>query len=480
MKKTIIGFYANVMLGIGIMFSSCSGKKSAIEGYEWLEGKWKVESEYLNATMVVSKNIFTIESDDQRFQIENNPIHIGQTHNYYYGENGSDILALDIENISIAIDEENKSIILLAGEYESYTLVKVTEDKELDNNKPSVTDFGPIENDKITNSANTSCASDANHSLEFTKTYGWDDDKLKGKVKRVEESSVDYYDKDWGKWEITKEYDSYGRICYIKRDQNTFIFSSQIYPMGFPIHEKNGGIKQYSALYTYGRFLNPLHMVGYDASRDRQHMLSGEAYTFDYNDEGLINNIYCNNKLINKCEYDELGRLTKRYENNLPTLKIEWDKNSDNIDRTSFEIKWFNTDGQLIKTLPCVWDGNTLKVGESLDSKEYTFDGNTLRSYSVHVGFSMRYELSYNGNNVKIVAYNHNNNVLGTENLIYNDFGYLSEYKENGEKNYFRWEYCYDDYGNWTKATKYKITVGEDITFEEELNTITRKYEYYE
>ena len=125
MKKLLLVFM--LMLGIGITFSSCSGKKSAIDGYEWLEGKWKVESEYLNATMVVSKNIFTIESDDQRFQIENNPIHIGQTHNYYYGENGTDILALDVENTSIAIDEENESIILLAGEYESYILVKVAE-----------------------------------------------------------------------------------------------------------------------------------------------------------------------------------------------------------------------------------------------------------------------------------------------------------------------------------------------------------------
>lgn len=466
MKKLLL---AVLMSCISVMLSSCG--KNAIEGYEWLEGEWKVESKYLNAKMVVTKNKFTIESDDQQFQIENNPIQIGQTHNYYSGENGCDILALDVENMSIAIDEENKSIILLAGEYASYTLVKVTEDKELDNNKPSVTDFGPIENDKITNSANTSCASDVNHSLEFTKTYGWDDDKLKGKVKRVEESSVDYYDEDWGVWEVTKEYDSYGRICYIKRDQTTFIFSSQIYPMGFPIYEKEGGIEEYSALYTYGRFLNPLHMVGYDAARDRQDMLCGEAYTFDYNDKGLINNIYCNNKLINKCEYDELGRLTKRYENNLPTLKIEWDKNSDNIDRTSFEIKWFYTDGVLRKTLPCVWDGNMLKVG----ARGYIFDGNTLRSYNDNV---FRYELSYNGNNVKIVRYLFDI-VNATTDLIYNDFGYLSEYKVNGA-NYFRWEYCYDDYGNWTKATKYKITVGEDITFEEELNTITRKYEYYE
>lgn len=127
MKKLLL---ATLMSCISVMLSSCA--KNAIEGYEWLEGEWKFESEYLNAKMVVTKNKFTIECDDQRFQIENNPIQIGQTHNYYYGENGSDILALDVENISIAIDEENESIILLAGEYESYTLVKVAEAEDLE------------------------------------------------------------------------------------------------------------------------------------------------------------------------------------------------------------------------------------------------------------------------------------------------------------------------------------------------------------
>lgn len=41
------------------------------------------------------------------------------------------------------------------------------------------------------------------------------------------------------------------------------------------------------------------------------------------------------------------------------------------------------------------------------------------------------------------------------------------------------WKYQYDADGNWTKATKYNVISG-DIQIEQELETITRKYEYYE
>lgn len=103
---------------------------NAIEGYEWLEGTWVVDSGYFKAEMVVTKNTFTINCDDERFQIKDNPINIGKAHNYFHGENGCDILALDVNNIRIAIDEESKSITLLESEYGAYTMTKTTESKE--------------------------------------------------------------------------------------------------------------------------------------------------------------------------------------------------------------------------------------------------------------------------------------------------------------------------------------------------------------
>ena len=461
MKKLF--FVLMLILSVGIMYPSWGQKKSAIESYEWLEGEWEGHMDEEWGKIIITPNTYKMvysnsnKNIDEIASAEEMPISIRNEDSFLLER---EMLALDKDNPVIGINVPQKQLYIILSQYQVLYLQKK------DKNKLATTENN------------------------MSKTYGWDDDRLQGKVKRVVESSVDYDDKDWGKWEITKEYDSYGRICYIKRDQNTFIFSSQIYPMGFPIHEKNGGIHQYSALYTYGRFLNPLHMVGYDASRDRQHMLSGDEYTFDYNDKGLINNIYCNNKLINKCEYDEQGRLTKRYENNLPTLKIEWDKNSDNIDRTSFEIKWFNTSGQLIKKLPCKWNSNTLKTDpESRNFKEYCFKGDILQGYKIYnvVTFQpLTYELSieyrflYYNNMLIIEVLNHNEDVIGTYNLTYNDFGYLTEYMENDGKTHFKWKYQYDDYGNWTKATKYKITEGEDIEFEEELNTITRKYVYYE
>ena len=113
-----------IVFAISFILSSCG---NAIEGYEWLEGTWEVNDGDFNAKMTITKNKFTIESSDSRFQIKNNSINIGNAFNYYYGENGSDILALDIENTSIAIDEDNQSILLILSEYESYNLYKIEE-----------------------------------------------------------------------------------------------------------------------------------------------------------------------------------------------------------------------------------------------------------------------------------------------------------------------------------------------------------------
>ena len=57
MKKLLLVFM--LMLGIGITFSSCSGKKSAIDGYEWLEGKWiSDESEGLYSCVIINKDYY--------------------------------------------------------------------------------------------------------------------------------------------------------------------------------------------------------------------------------------------------------------------------------------------------------------------------------------------------------------------------------------------------------------------------------------
>ena len=482
---------------------SCSAQQNAIKGYEWLEGEWEG---YVNddwGKIIITPSTykmvycFSNKSMDEIASAEEVPISIGNHNSYIVG---NEILALDKDNPIIGIDVKKQQLYIILGEYNSLYLQKITE------NTPATTEGKMSIDDNPNLSKISSSNVDIKSSLDFSKTYGWDDDGLKGKVKRMEESSMDYDDKDWGTWEIEKEYDSLGRICYIKRNHDRVLLSnsSPIYSMGFSSPEKMGGWR-YNALEVYGRFLNPLHMLGYDASKKRYSTdvinavhVNG-VYTFDYNNEGLVNNIYYNYKLINRCEYDEWGRLITRYEDNLPTLQIEWDNDCDNINRTSFKIKWFYADGQLMNTLPCIWNGDVLKVCHYPNEyKEYFFNGNTLSSYKVHhdTKLDSEHKLSYEGNMLKIEEKDVVNRVINI--FVYNENGYLSEqrtevykfiYNESGvlldekklgENTYSRWEYQYDDYGNWTKATEYKVTIGKDITFEEELKTVTRKYEYYE
>lgn len=58
-------FLLMLVLSVNIMFSSCSNKKSAIDGYEWLEGKWITEDydsyDFYNC-VIVGKDYFQYAS----------------------------------------------------------------------------------------------------------------------------------------------------------------------------------------------------------------------------------------------------------------------------------------------------------------------------------------------------------------------------------------------------------------------------------
>lgn len=57
MKRIL--FVVMLMLNITLICSSCGGEKSAIEGYEWLEGKWITE--YLQGDVAYNCCIITKE-----------------------------------------------------------------------------------------------------------------------------------------------------------------------------------------------------------------------------------------------------------------------------------------------------------------------------------------------------------------------------------------------------------------------------------
>lgn len=480
MKKLL--FVIMLMLGISIVFSSCGNPKCAIEGYEWLEGEWVGYSGYSDeddwGKIIIAPNSYkmvysyTNNSLEEIDTAEELPIAIKQVENYI---TGTDVLALDKENSLIGIDVPSQRVYIILGEYSCLYLEKNSESNVAGNNS------GEASSESVPQESTVPI------SFDFIKSYGREDDNLKGSVKRVDET---FQSESGSSWFITKEYDSLGRISYFKRGGTDANVLSTVLPKGFPNPKKMGGI-DYSAFNEYGRYLNPVHMLGYEAYRDERYFAEG-VFAFDYDEKGLVNNIYYNNQLINKCEYDEYGRLTTRYENDLPTLKIIWDENAESPTRASFEIRLYRTDGSSLKTFLGTWTRNVLKIEEEIydgayaDPREYTFVGNELKDYKANGHYGNDYEYEYctslETNNTLEISETRGNTIFH-HSYKYDEEGNLSEYivKEYDKlRTYFRWEYKYDNHKNWTEATKYKVTVGKDITFEEELDIITRNYEYYE
>lgn len=114
------------MLSLSVTFSSCG--KSAIEGYEWLEGEWEGYSEYGDwGKVVITSSSYKFvssnsnESIDDINTVEKSPISISLTSNYIIGE---DVLALDKDNPLIVIDDSNQQLYILMGEYSRVILNK--------------------------------------------------------------------------------------------------------------------------------------------------------------------------------------------------------------------------------------------------------------------------------------------------------------------------------------------------------------------
>lgn len=464
------------MLSIGIILSSCGNKTTAINGYEWLEGEWEGCSEYgdwgkIIITPTTYKIVYNYTNDNpEEIAIaEEQTIDITQMDSYILG---SEIIALDKDNPLIGIDVPNQRVYIIMGEYNCLYL---------ENPNKLVKDIAEDDNSSDVSKESIPQESNVPTALNFTKSYGWEEDNLKGRVKCVEET---FQSQEGSSWFIRKEYDSLGRICYFKRDGSDANVLSTVLPKGFPNPNKMGGINS-SAHEEYGRYLNPIHMLGYNASSDKRHFTE-ETFTFDYNDKGLISNVYSDNRLINRYEYDEYNRLTIRYENDQPTLKIIWGENAESTTRTPFEIRLYRIDGSLLKTLTGIWTRNILKIENGgANPKEYTFVGDELRDYKANYnayGYQYEYYTLSNTNNTLEISEHIGYDII-YHTYKYNEEGYLSEYiakKDDRFISYFKWDYKYDDNQNWTEATKYKVTVGKDITFEEELDAIIRKYEYYE
>ena len=491
MRKLL--FSTMLMLCISLVFGSC-GNKNRIKGYEWLEGTWEIEEitdygeKYLWAKLIITPSTYKLvhcyknNSIEEISEATEYPIAIAK----FLDDNDLmftlDTNSKDRDNCEIVFNVEQREniilycssgiLVLYKNGGNSYEVVNVVESS--DSVKP--TDTIELDTDKAHGSSFPIM-------LDFAKTYVREDDFLIGEVKRVEET---FQEDDILWWNIVKEYDKHGRLCSFQRKGSERTMICTVFPQGFPIPQKIGGLNPHSSAYKdFGRFLNPLHMLGYVASKDKWYFEEG-LYTWTYTDLGKIENIYCDGNLVNRCEYDEFGRLLKRYENGLPTLQIMWETKDDGDQSgycENFEVQLRNTDGERIEigTYEFTWTEN-LFGGTGHSDMKYKFADQSIGMKSALAAIELDdYKcdiISHIDGSLEILEHYPGNHISHI--FKYNNNGHIVEYYNNDHSLHNRWEYKYDSSGNWIEATKYKVTVGEDITFEEELNTIIRKYEYYE
>ena len=121
---------------------------------------------------------------------------------------------------------------------------------------------------------------------------------------------------------------------------------------------------------------------------------------------------------------------------------------------------------------------NTNEWYEILESDDVHRDDSNITTYAWNTNCVV-----YDSINITYDENNRIKNYRGNE-YTYNDNGDIIKYVQDilpayGGPKTAIWKYQYDADGNWTKATKYNVISG-DIQIEQELETITRKYEYYE
>ena len=126
MKKNSI--LTMLLLGLCLVFSSCLilDRKSAIEGYEWLEGVWEnpepVNSYY---KVKISKNKYSVSCSDECWACKNKPIKIGYR---FAMSEMREILQLDVDGGPIIeIVDHGKYITFHDSEWGGPMLTKTSE-----------------------------------------------------------------------------------------------------------------------------------------------------------------------------------------------------------------------------------------------------------------------------------------------------------------------------------------------------------------
>lgn len=448
--------------------------------YKWVEGVWEGKDE--NGDWAVAK----ITPSGYKYVCSNwcdSPLDI----------NNQEESPLDIKveenqllekkvyaiNDYLYIDPKKKAIIAILGEYTTLPLRKKSSLSTSDGTISSLDESDG--KSKPSDIQKSSSSKSISPTKPYAVIYGWENDNLKGKVKRLEEQLIRIGESSHDQvWAVIKEYDTLGRITYYDRDgddpKEHIYLRSTVISLGFP-KDNIVSIGLYN-LFSLRRCFNPYYMLGYNASTGKVNF--EPPYAFSYNEDGLMDKIYSDNKLVYTFEYDDYGNLVKRSENGLPTLQIRRNYGS----QPTYEVRQYSTDGIMYRSVTYKIVGHTITTNtneryEILESDDALRDDSNITTYTWNLNSSTIQSIH--------IIYDENNRIKlydGSDEYSYNANGDIIKYVQDilpayGGPKTAIWKYQYDANGNWTKATKYNVISG-DIQIEQELETITRKYEYYE
>lgn len=294
---------------------------------------------------------------------------------------------------------------------------------------------------------------------------------------------------------ITKTFTPLGyyKSCLVERDDfsSTNTYSVRKYFLrstieGKIINQFNvSGRKidlDFSILNSYVDFRMP-ESCFYDISED-----------FIYGD--TLEQINLTKSLSFRYEYNENGKLIKRFENDLPKLKLEW---GDNLISKILIYNDYGTEDQVVSV-----GTNINQIIVSYDS--YAYYKYTFNNFGqiTEVGHYYRHNGSEDElNSIRTFEYH---NGLITKELLkrkqtigdastwiedelfasYDEFGNIvsvSIIRRKGKSGMnvenYKFTYQYDDKDNWIEKRIYSVVKG-DIEIENQICTLTRKIEYYE
>lgn len=172
-------------------------------------------------------------------------------------------------------------------------------------------------------------------------------------------------------------------------------------------------------------------------------------------------------KMENDYKYDSL-KITNKITRKIPLIGNETTTSFFEYDSNNFLTKIVerNNQNQIIETVYFENNEKGNPIFLKINNGEYGYEKATY---------------DYENNTYSTFVYNSNNELISSDNSVRLDFDIptedhqFNEYGDLIESKKFRFEYKYDNFGNWTKQTRYKIVGKSKIKDAEFIRKITYK-----